>query len=125
LIITYGVPYHDGTLNFGGFSNEIVITERYLVRFPDKLPLAGGTPLIGVGITGYSAMRYNGLDKPGLHLGVVGLGGLGHLVVKFAKAFGMKVTVISTSASKKDEAINNLGADAFLHSRDDKQMKVT
>ncbi|CAL5367876.1 unnamed protein product [Camellia sinensis] len=63
---------------------------------------------------------YFGLDKPGMHVdvGVVGLGGLGHMVVKVAKAFGVKVTVISTSPSKKKEAIEHLGADSFLVSRD-------
>jgi cinnamyl-alcohol dehydrogenase len=68
-------------------------------------------------------MRH-GLNEPGKHLGVVGLGGLGHVAVKFGKAFGMKVTVISTSASKRQEAIENLGADEFLISRDPEQMKV-
>ena len=70
------------------------------------------------------ALRYFALDKPGLHVGVVGLGGLGHMAVKFAKAFGAKVTVISTSPNKKEEAIQNLGADSFLISRDQDQMQV-
>ncbi|KAK4707680.1 hypothetical protein R3W88_028605 [Solanum pinnatisectum] len=74
-------------------------------------------------ITTYSPLRYYGLDKPGMHIGVVGLGGLGHMAVKFAKAFGTKVTVISTSVSKKDKAIDRLGADSFLVSRDPDQMQ--
>ncbi|KAJ4981304.1 hypothetical protein NE237_032141 [Protea cynaroides] len=69
-------------------------------------------------------MKYYGLDQSGKHLGVVGLGGLGHVAVKFAKAFGMKVTVISTSPSKKKEAIERLGADSFLISKDTDQMKA-
>uniref|UniRef100_A0A803KXD5 Alcohol dehydrogenase-like C-terminal domain-containing protein n=1 Tax=Chenopodium quinoa TaxID=63459 RepID=A0A803KXD5_CHEQI len=64
------------------------------------------------------------LDKPGLHIGVVGLGGLGHMAVKFAKAFGAKVTVISTSPNKKEEAVNRLGADSFFISRDPEQIQT-
>ncbi|KAK6791648.1 hypothetical protein RDI58_010729 [Solanum bulbocastanum] len=79
---------------------------------------------VGVGgITINSPLKYFGLDKPGMHIGVVGLGGLGHMAVKFAKAFGTKVTVISISLSKKDEAIERLGADSFLVSRDPDQMQ--
>ncbi|CAN4114801.1 unnamed protein product [Withania somnifera] len=76
------------------------------------------------GITTYSPLKYFGLDKPGMHIGVVGLGGLGHMAVKFSKAFGTKVTVISTSLSKKDEAIEHLGAHSFLVSRDPDQMQA-
>ncbi|CAJ2647329.1 unnamed protein product [Trifolium pratense] len=90
----------------------------------DELPLDAAAPLLCAGITVYSPLRYFGLDKPGLHVGVVGLGGLGHMAVKFAKAFGTKVTVISTSPSKEKEAIKNLGADSFLISRDKDQMKA-
>jgi D-arabinose 1-dehydrogenase-like Zn-dependent alcohol dehydrogenase len=76
-------------------------------------------------VTVYSAMMRHGTNEPGKHLGVVGLGGLGHVAVKFGKAFGMKVTVISTSPSKRQEALEHLGADEFLVSRDPEQMKVT
>ncbi|KAL6338942.1 hypothetical protein AAG906_024093 [Vitis piasezkii] len=81
-------------------------------------------PLLCAGITVYSSLRYFGLDEPGMHVGIVGLGGLGHLAVKFAKAFGCKVTVISTSPRKKKEAIEHLGADTFLVSRDADQMQA-
>ncbi|KAL3527762.1 hypothetical protein ACH5RR_012418 [Cinchona calisaya] len=70
-------------------------------------------------------MRYIGLDKPGIHVGVVGLGGLGHLAVKFGKVFGAYITVISTSISKKQEAIEKYGADSFLLVSDSSQMQVT
>jgi D-arabinose 1-dehydrogenase-like Zn-dependent alcohol dehydrogenase len=123
VIIGYGTPYHDGTINYGGLSNETVANECVVLRFPEKLSPAGGAPLLSAGISVYSAMRNHGLDKPGIHLGVVGLGGLGHLAVKFAKAFGVKVTVISTTPSKKDDAMNGLGADGFFFSRDEEQMK--
>ncbi|ONK70696.1 uncharacterized protein A4U43_C04F580 [Asparagus officinalis] len=76
------------------------------------------------GITVYSPLKYYGLDRPSLSVGVVGLGGLGHLAVKFLKAFGVKVTVISTSPRKEKEAREGLGADAFLVSRDSEQMKA-
>ncbi|MFQ6645964.1 hypothetical protein Gotur_019530 [Gossypium turneri] len=92
----------------------MVADEHFIVRIPDNLPLDVAAPLLGAGITVYSPLRYYGLDKPGLHVGVVGLGGLGHVAVKFAKAMGAKVTVISTSPSKKKEALENLGADSFL-----------
>ncbi|CAK9156012.1 unnamed protein product [Ilex paraguariensis] len=122
-IITYNATYHDGTRTCGGFSNEMVATEHFVVRVPEKLPLAGCAPLFCAGISVYSPLRYYGLDKPGMHLGIVGLGGLGHVGVKFAKALGLKVTVISTSPNKKDEAITQFGADSFLVSSDQEQMK--
>ncbi|GKV52601.1 hypothetical protein SLEP1_g59177, partial [Rubroshorea leprosula] len=92
-------------------------------RIPDSLSLDAAAPLLCAGITVYSPLRYYGLDKPGLHVGVVGLGGLGHVAVKFAKAMEAKVTVISTSPNKKKEAIEKLGADAFLvsHYKDELQ----
>ncbi|KAI5667523.1 hypothetical protein M9H77_17376 [Catharanthus roseus] len=124
VITAYGGTDLDGTPTYGGFSNETVVNENFVFRFPEKLSLAGGAPLLNAGVTVYSPMRYFGLDKPGMHLGVVGLGGLGHIAVKFAKGFGSKVTVISTSPSKKDEAINVLGADVFLVSRDTEQMQA-
>ncbi|KAF9605297.1 hypothetical protein IFM89_015913 [Coptis chinensis] len=93
----------------------VVVDEHFLINFPDNIPLDGAAPLLlCAGIVVYSPMKYFGLSKPGMHLGVVGLGGLGHVAVKFAKAFGLKVTVISTSLSKKQEAIEHLGADDFL-----------
>ncbi|XP_028091199.1 probable mannitol dehydrogenase [Camellia sinensis] len=95
-----------------------------VVRIPDNLPLDACAPLLCAGITTYSPLRYFGLDKPGLNLGVVGLGGLGHVAVKFAKAFGLKVTVISTSPRKKKEAIEHLGVDSFLISTDPNEMQA-
>ena len=123
-IMTYQSVDHDGTVTRGGYANEMVADEHFVIRIPENLPLAAAAPLLCAGITVYSPMRYFGFDKPGSHIGIVGLGGLGHVAVKFAKAFGVKVTVISTSPSKKDEAINLLGADEFLVSRDPDQMKV-
>ncbi|KAJ0987254.1 hypothetical protein J5N97_005610 [Dioscorea zingiberensis] len=116
--------YHDGGLTYGGFSNLLVANERFVVRLPDNLPLEKVAPLLCAGVTVYTPMKYSGLNEPGKHLGVVGLGGLGHVAVKFGKAHGMKVTVISTSSSKEKEAIEQLGADAFIVSRNPEQMKA-
>ncbi|KAB1226117.1 putative mannitol dehydrogenase [Morella rubra] len=124
MILTYSNIYHDGTLTYGGYSDTMVANERYIIRFPENVPLDASAPLLCAGITVYSPLRYYGLAEPGKHIGVVGLGGLGHVAVKFAKAFGAKVTVISTSASKKDEALQHLGADSFLISRDQEQMQA-
>lgn len=108
---------------YGGYSDIMVADEHFVVRWPDSLPMEAA-PLLCAGITTYSPLKYFGLDKPGMHIGVVGLGGLGHMAVKYAKAFGSKVTVISTSPSKKQEAIEHLGADCFLISTDPEQIKV-
>ncbi|KAL2348989.1 hypothetical protein Fmac_002989 [Flemingia macrophylla] len=122
LILTYSAMYKDGTITYGGYSDLMVADEHFVVGIPDGLPLDAAAPLLCAGITVYSPLRYFALDKPGLHVGVVGLGGLGHVAVKFIKAFGAKVTVISTSPNKKEEAIQHLGADSFLISRDQDQM---
>lgn len=124
VIFTYNSLYHDGTRTYGGYSDAVVVDERYVLRFPDNLPLDAGAPLLCAGITVYSPMKYYGMTEPGKHLGVAGLGGLGHVAVKFGKAFGLRVTVISTSPKKEDEAINRLGADAFLVSSDPAKLKV-
>ncbi|CAI9758177.1 unnamed protein product [Fraxinus pennsylvanica] len=123
-ILTYGAVYTDATITYGGYSNLMVADEHFIVRWPENFPLDTGAPLLCAGITTYSPLRYFGLDKPGMNIGIVGLGGLGHVAVKFAKAFGTKVTVISTSINKKKEAIEKLGADLFLVSRDPEEMKA-
>ncbi|XP_043711793.1 probable mannitol dehydrogenase [Telopea speciosissima] len=123
-IQTYNSINIDGTKTYGGYSDLMVANERYIVRMPENMPLEGGAPLLCAGITVYSPMKYYGLCSPGMHLGVVGLGGLGHVAVKFGKALGMKITVISTSIGKKQEALERLGADAFLVSRDQQQMQA-
>nr|BAK05763.1 predicted protein [Hordeum vulgare subsp. vulgare] len=111
-------------VTYGGYSSMVVVKERFVVRFPEAMPLDKGAPLLCAGITVYSPMKHHGLNIPGLHLGVVGLGGLGHMAVKFGKAFGMKVTVISSSPGKKEEALGRLGADAFVVSNNADEMKA-
>nr|AFK47110.1 unknown [Lotus japonicus] len=124
MILTYAAKNVDGTVTYGGYSDLMVSDEDFVIRIPDNLPLEAAAPLLCAGITVYSPLKYYGLDKPGLHVGVVGLGGLGHMAVKFAKALGAKVTVISTSPNKKTEAIEKLGADSFVVSREQDQMKA-
>ncbi|KAG5529653.1 hypothetical protein RHGRI_030136 [Rhododendron griersonianum] len=123
MILTYNSMNYDGTMTYGGYSDHMVANQRYIIRIPDNLPLDVAAPLLCAGITTYSPLRYFGLDKSGMKVGVVGLGGLGHLAVKFAKAFGAVVTVISTSPSKKQEAIKVLGADSFLVSSNSNEMQ--
>ncbi|KAK1410630.1 hypothetical protein QVD17_37167 [Tagetes erecta] len=123
-IFTYGVPDADGTQTHGGYSDHMVTDEHFVLRWPANLPLDSGAPLLCAGITTYSPLRYFGLDKPGTKVGVVGLGGLGHVAVKMAKAFGAEVTVFSTSVAKKQEAIEGLKADHFINSKDPEQMQA-
>lgn len=125
VMFTYNSTYHDGTRTYGGYSDMIVVHQRFVLQFPENLPSDAGAPLLCAGITVYSPMKYYGMTEPGKHLGVAGLGGLGHVAVKIGKAFGLKVTVISTSPKKEDEAIKKLGADAFVLSSDPTKMKVS
>ncbi|KAG1334862.1 Cinnamyl alcohol dehydrogenase [Cocos nucifera] len=124
LVTTFNSSYPDGTPTYGGFSDKLVVNEHFAVKIPTKLPLDKVAPLLCAGIAVYNPLKEHGLNEPGKHLGVVGLGGLGHLAVRFAKAFGVKVTVISTSPEKEKEAIEKLGADSFVVSRDPEQMKA-
>ncbi|RCV43415.1 hypothetical protein SETIT_9G292500v2 [Setaria italica] len=107
----------------GGYSTHIVVHERYCFKIPDGYPLAKAAPLLCAGITVYTPMVQHNMNQPGKSLGVIGLGGLGHMAVKFGKAFCLKVTVFSTSESKRDEAINILGADNFVISLNTQQME--
>ncbi|PSC75052.1 8-hydroxygeraniol dehydrogenase-like [Micractinium conductrix] len=121
-IFTYNGVYPDGTATQGGYSTHYVVDKDFALHVPKNLPLDAAAPLLCAGITTYSPLRYYGLDKPGQKIGVVGLGGLGHMAVKWGKAFGCEVTVISTSASKKSEAVDRLGADKFVVSKDEEEM---
>ena len=109
------------TIAQGGYSSNIVTDERYVYHVSSKLDLAAVAPLLCAGITTYSPLRYAGV-KEGTRIGVIGLGGLGHMGVKFAVSFGAEVTLISTSPSKQNDA-KRLGAHNFLLSTDEKQMK--
>lgn len=96
-----------------------------MVAVPDNLPMDRAAPLLCAGVTVFCPLKDNNLiGSPRQNVGVIGLGGLGHLAIKFAKAFGHHVTVISTSLSKEKEAKTKLGADDFIVSSDVQQMKV-
>jgi uncharacterized zinc-type alcohol dehydrogenase-like protein len=101
---------------YGGYSTRITVNENYVLRIPESLPLDRAAPLLCAGITTYSPLRYFGV-KPGSEVAVVGLGGLGHMGVKLARAMGANVTVLSTSESKREDALA-LGAHEFAATRD-------
>nr|ASV46322.1 cinnamyl alcohol dehydrogenase [Lilium regale] len=123
LQFTYNGVFWDGSITYGGYSRMLVADKRFVVHIPDSLPLDAAAPLLCAGITVFSPMKQHNMLQPGKKLGVVGLGGLGHVAVKFGKAFGLHVTVISTSRSKEMEARVRLGADDFIVSTDKKQLK--
>ena len=115
---TYNALERDGkTIAFGGYSNYFVANERYAVTVPNNLDLAGVAPLLCAGITLYSPIRYWKVGK-GSRVAVMGLGGLGHMGVKFAAALGAEVTVLSHSPAKEKDAIA-MGAVRFIHTKGD------
>jgi uncharacterized zinc-type alcohol dehydrogenase-like protein len=109
------------TPTYGGYSNTIVVHEDFVLKVSDKLNLAAVAPLLCAGITTYSPLRHWKVGK-GHKLAVVGLGGLGHMAVKFGAAFGAEVTVLSTSAGKEADA-KKLGAHKFVVTKDEDQLK--
>jgi uncharacterized zinc-type alcohol dehydrogenase-like protein len=103
MTLTYNSPdVHIGGVTYGGYSDSIVVKEHFVLRVPSNLNLAGAAPLLCAGITTYSPMRHWGVTK-GKKVGVVGLGGLGHMAVKIAHALGAHVVVFTTSPNKKEE----------------------
>jgi uncharacterized zinc-type alcohol dehydrogenase-like protein len=118
---TYNGREKDGTPTYGGYSNTIVVHEDFVLRVDNKLSLPAVAPLLCAGITTYSPLRYWKISK-GHKLAVLGLGGLGHMAVKFGVAFGAEVTVLSTSASKEADA-KKLGAHKFVLTSDKTQVK--
>jgi uncharacterized zinc-type alcohol dehydrogenase-like protein len=121
-VFTYNAPdKHLGGVTYGGYSEGIVVDQRLVLRVPSNLELAGAAPLLCAGITTYSPMRHWGVTK-GKKAGVVGIGGLGHMGVKFAHALGAHVVVFTTSPSKKDDALR-LGADEIVMSKNADEMQ--
>jgi len=109
-------------VTYGGYSESIVVDEGCVLRIPPNLDLAGAAPLLCAGITTYSPLHRAGVG-PGQKVGIVGLGGLGHMGVKFAHAFGAHVVVFTTSPNKKEYALR-LGADEVVVSRNADEMKA-
>ena len=120
--LTYNFPDKQlGGVTYGGYSESIVVDENFVLRVPANLQLAGAAPLLCAGITTYSPMHHWKVGK-GKKVGIVGLGGLGHMGVKFAHALGAHVVVFTTSPKKTDDA-SRLGADEVVISNDANQMQ--
>jgi alcohol dehydrogenase (NADP+) len=120
-VLTYNFPdKHLGGVTYGGYSDSIVVKDHFVLRVPSNLDLAAAAPLLCAGITTYSPLRHWGVTK-GKKVGVVGLGGLGHMAVKFAHALGAHVVVFTTSSGKKEDALR-LGADEVVLSKDANEM---
>ncbi|MEH1884879.1 NAD(P)-dependent alcohol dehydrogenase [Nostoc sp.] len=122
-VLTFNSPdkHKTAPVTYGGYSDSIVVDERFVLRVPPNLDLAGAAPLLCAGITTYSPMRHWGVTE-GKKVGIVGLGGLGHMGVKFARAFGAHVVVFTTSPDKKEDALR-LGADEVVVSRNADEMQ--
>jgi alcohol dehydrogenase (NADP+) len=116
MTLTYNFPdKHTGGVTYGGYSESVVVDQRFVLKVPANLDLAGAAPLLCAGITTFSPLHHWGVTK-GKKVGVVGLGGLGHMGVKFAHALGAHVVLFTTSPGKKDDALR-LGADEVVISR--------
>jgi alcohol dehydrogenase (NADP+) len=122
LTLTYNFPdkHKTAPVTYGGYSDSIVVNQRFVLRVPSNLNLAGAAPLLCAGITTYSPMRHWGVTK-GKKVGIVGLGGLGHMGVKFAHALGAHVVVFTTSPGKMEDALR-LGANEVVISRNANEM---
>ncbi len=121
MVMTYGsTDQHLGTPTLGGYSQSIVVTEDFVLRMPANLNLAAAAPLLCAGITTYSPLRHWKVG-PGQKVGIVGLGGLGHMGVKFAKAFGAQVVLFTTSPGKVADG-KRLGAHEVVVSTNEAQM---
>jgi len=110
-VLTYGAIGRDGRPTHGGYSEKVVVDERFVVRIPDSIPLQNAAPMFCAGITMYSPLRH-WKAGPGRRVGIVGFGGLGHVGVQIARALGAYVTVFDLSPAKQDDALR-LGADEF------------
>ena len=121
-VFSYNSDERDGTGNtYGGYSKSIVAHEDFVLRISDKLPLEAVAPLLCAGITTYSPLRHWKVGK-GTRVGVLGLGGLGHMAVKLAAAMGAEVTMLSHTAAKEADA-KRLGAHKFVLTADGEQIK--
>jgi alcohol dehydrogenase (NADP+) len=121
-VFTYNSPdKHTNGITYGGYSDRIVVDEAFVLKVPPNLDLAATAPLLCAGITTYSPMHHHNVTK-GQKVGVVGLGGLGHMGVKIAKALGAHVVVFTTSSNKVEDAMR-LGADEVVNSKNADEMK--
>lgn len=123
-VLTYNSPDNHGTApaTYGGYAESIVVNEHFVLQVSENLDLAGVAPLVCAGITAYSPIRRWGV-KAGQKVGIVGLGGLGHMGVKFARALGAHVVLFTTSPSKKEDALR-VGAHEVVMSRNPEEMQA-
>jgi uncharacterized zinc-type alcohol dehydrogenase-like protein len=123
-VFTYNSPdpHRPGERTYGGYSNQIVVDEAFCLRLPSNLDTAAAAPLLCAGITTYSPLRHWNTG-PGKRVGIVGLGGLGHMAVKFAHAFGAETVLFTTSPNKVADG-KRLGADEVVISKDEEAMKT-
>ena len=128
MVLTYNSPdkHIPGKMTYGGYSKSITVDQHFVLRVPDNLDPAGAAPLLCAGITTYSPLKHWGADQPangkGKKVGIVGLGGLGHMGLKFAHAFGCHTVLFTTSPGKVDDA-KRLGADEVVISKDEAAMQ--
>ncbi|KAK4258801.1 hypothetical protein QN277_005209 [Acacia crassicarpa] len=122
-IWSYNDVYTDGKPTQGGFAQAMVVNQNFVVKVPEGMSPEQVAPLLCAGVTVYSPLSHFGLRESGLRGGILGLGGLGHMGVKIAKAMGHHVTVISSSEKKKEEALEHLGADEYVVSSEESQMQ--
>nr|ABX75855.1 cinnamyl alcohol dehydrogenase [Acacia auriculiformis x Acacia mangium] len=122
-IWNYNDVYTDGKPTQGGFAETMIVDQNFVVKIPEGMSPEQVAPLLCAGVTVYSPLSHFGLRDSGLRGGILGLGGVGHMGVKIAKAMGHHVTVISSSEKKKKEAMEDLGADDYVVSSDETQMQ--
>ncbi|GMQ01005.1 hypothetical protein CsSME_00047815 [Camellia sinensis var. sinensis] len=122
-IWSYNDIYTDGKPTQGGFAGSMVTDQKFVVHIPEGMAVEQAAPLLCAGVTVYSPMVHFGLKESGLRGGILGLGGVGHMGVKIAKAMGHHVTVISSSDRKREEALEDLGADDYVISSDATRMQ--
>ncbi|HEX7825218.1 MAG TPA: NAD(P)-dependent alcohol dehydrogenase, partial [Mycobacterium sp.] len=116
MVLTYNGVGSDGQPTHGGYSGAIVVDENYVLRIPDSIPLDAAAPLLCAGVTVYSPLRRWNVG-PATRIAIIGLGGLGHLAVKFAKAMGAEVTVLTQSLKKMEDGLR-LGANHYYATSD-------
>ncbi|KAG6652217.1 hypothetical protein CIPAW_06G169200 [Carya illinoinensis] len=122
-IWSYNDVYTDGKPTQGGFAGAMVVDQKFVVKIPEGMAPEQAAPLLCAGLTVYSPLSHFGLTQRGLRGGILGIGGVGHMGVKIAKAMGHHVTVISSSEKKREEAMEHLGADEYVVSSDSSRMQ--
>lgn len=121
VVQTYSDKGYDGEITYGGYSDQVVVRDHFVVKIPDGVDLAGTTPLLCAGITTYAPLKRHGVGA-GSRVGVIGMGGLGHVAVKIAAALGAEVTVLSRTDAKKDDGLE-FGASAYRATDDGSAFK--